>query len=660
MLADPLSHEPALEHGLLALDDYAAGRAPIKPAIPLLHRAARLALNEANSTGAFVAFRALGDAHDAASSFDTAATAYSRALALAPNTPEGFCLTSAKLADARWNGGSPAAAAAALRAALAMDHACPLAHHGLAQVLLELGELPAALRHAKAALELRPHDKSYETTLKRVQKRLAATGALPEAEAEADDEAASEQMIDEEASDGGESACGAPSSWRPPPLPSDLAPAAGCTAERKASMLLLINPFEEGCFHDDMRAKTRQAYHSCGQFNNVLASLLHALALSEVLCRTLILPGFYIRFGRRLTRVSPFTERWLPTSHFLNLTMMKSAFGVIELREWLREGEAIELPTLLARAVGNSAPQLRFFEHHNVSFTRVSKGTFPHFMQQQSELRWVHDDANRDGFFSRFEAGYGSGWWRKQYGDVKSGYLSQSQVLVFDAPVAIGMMMDGFLWDDAMRYTRGHVRYVGRAYEEAARIRSALFGSGDYLAVHIRRGADRLHDFCHTGWGKKCFGWNITMDMCYPSTEAVAMQIKSAQRQWGVPDGKIFLATDSPRPELFEDVLRSEYGVDFVRYGQQGPEAKLGEEFGLPVDQLLCASAPYFLGNVPSTVTATIVQERDSMGWDRDRTEFFGFDAELTRSFRDGWEPSNGFAQQYADGGMPTAGGCGS
>ena len=35
-----------------------------------------------------------------------------------------------------------------------------------------------------------------------------------------------------------------------------------------------INPFEEGCFHDDRRTSTRQAYHSCGQFNNILASLL--------------------------------------------------------------------------------------------------------------------------------------------------------------------------------------------------------------------------------------------------------------------------------------------------------------------------------------------------------------------------------------------------
>ena len=53
-------------------------------------------------------------------------------------------------------------------------------------------------------------------------------------------------------------------------------------------------------------------------------------------------------------------------------------------------------------------------------------------------------------------------------------------------------------------------------YAEARRFReSVLPGDGaPYLAVHIRRGADRLHDFCHTGWGKRCFGWNITMAMC--------------------------------------------------------------------------------------------------------------------------------------------------
>ena len=45
------------------------------------------------------------------------------------------------------------------------------------------------------------------------------------------------------------------------------------------------------------------------QFNNVLASLLHGLALSRLLCRTLLLPGFFVRFGARLTRVSNFEAR---------------------------------------------------------------------------------------------------------------------------------------------------------------------------------------------------------------------------------------------------------------------------------------------------------------------------------------------------------------
>ena len=43
------------------------------------------------------------------------------------------------------------------------------------------------------------------------------------------------------------------------------------------------------------------------------------------------------------------------------------------------------------------------------------------------------------------------------------------------------------------------VRYVDAVYAEVDTWRAALFGDEPYLAVHIRRGADRLHDFCHTG-----------------------------------------------------------------------------------------------------------------------------------------------------------------
>ena len=288
-------------------------------------------------------------------------------------------------------------------------------------------------------------------------------------------------------------------------------------------MMLLVNPFEEGCFHDDMRSNVRQAYHSCGQFNNVLASLAQALALSKVLCRTLILPGFYIRFGRRLTRVSPFTERWLPTSHFLNLTTLAQGFDVVEMRDWLREGDARQMPVLHARAVGGSAPQLRFFAHHNLSFAHYAKATFPHLLQQQTELRWVADNAKRDGYFSRFEAGYGANYWRQHWGGGGSDD-PRSEVLAFDAPVSLGLQLNHLRWGDALRYTRGHMRYVGRVHAEANRVRTALFGDAPYLAVHIRRGADRLHDFCHTGWGQRCFGLNVSLSMCYPSTEAVTRQ----------------------------------------------------------------------------------------------------------------------------------------
>ena len=52
-------------------------------------------------------------------------------------------------------------------------------------------------------------------------------------------------------------------------------------------------------------------------------------------------------------------------------------------------------------------------------------------------------------------------------------------------------------------------------------------------------------------------------------------------------------------------------------------------------------------GNVPSTVTATIAQERDTIGWGRETSRFFGFgEAELAQ-FRDGWDPSEHFAPHY-------------
>ena len=634
--ADPLSHEAPLQLGLAGLsqlyrDDGSIDSAEVEDN---LFRAARLALrHDRNTSSAMKALRSIGEVRSNAADWAGAEEAY--ALGLAVDATD--CVMSANLAHAQAARGRIEAAASTLRAALAEDHACVLAHHGLAKLLGHLGDLPSALRHVRAALELRPFDEEYEETLRELEGMGVGGGAI------GDGDEAADGGDDGDGSATGE-ACGAAPGWAPPPLPTDLAPPASCDANMPASKrpLLLINPFEEGCFHDDLRTNVRQQYHSCGQFNNVLASLLQALALSRLLCRTLILPGFFVRFGTRLTRVSPFAERWLPTSHFFNLTTLRSAFDVIELREWLREGSRRTLPKLLIRSVGGSPAQLRFFEFLNLSFSRVQPATFPHFLQQQSELRWVSDTPDRGGYFSHFKPGYAKAFWHK-FADEEDGRARH--VLAFDAAPSAGMQMDHLRWDEALRYTRGHLRYVGRVHAEASRVVRSLFGREPYLAVHIRRGADRLHDFCHTSWGQRCFGWNITDAMCYPPTESVAHQILEAQRRWKL--SHVFLATDSPRPELFEDVLRA-HGVRFARYGQQGPRPALGDEFALPVDQTVCAAAPYFLGNVPSTVTATIVQERDSMGWERERTHFFGFGESELAQFRREWQPSDDFAPHYS------------
>ncbi len=77
--------------------------------------------------------------------------------------------------------------------------------------------------------------------------------------------------------------------------------------------------------------------------------------------------------------------------------------------------------------------------------------------------------------------------------------LDDVDVLAFDSPPHAGLYFDGLQSDAALRWARGHVRYVDAVYAEVDTWRAALFGDEPYLAVHIRRGADRLHDFCHTG-----------------------------------------------------------------------------------------------------------------------------------------------------------------
>ena len=241
-------------------------------------RASRQAVREFNTTMAVTLHSALGDARAVERNWLAATDSYRQALALAP----AACGVSAALADVLVVTGLIADAVTTLRAALAEDHACVQAHQGLARHLPQLGDHATALKHAFASLELRPSDQEYEMTLQKLlnmQRRRNETDPPVESfpsQGSSVGHGNASGAGGQDAGTGGGVGCGASSSWRSPEVP----PLLAHSCVRRSNAFLLVNPFEEGCFHDDLRTRKRQSYFSCGQFNNVLASLLHALALS--------------------------------------------------------------------------------------------------------------------------------------------------------------------------------------------------------------------------------------------------------------------------------------------------------------------------------------------------------------------------------------------
>ena len=108
-----------------------------------------------------------------------------------------------------------------------------------------------------------------------------------------------------------------------------------------------------------------------------------------------------------------------------------------------------------------------------------------------------------------------------------------------------------FRSDDALRWVRGRIAYVPSVRAEAVRVARHLFGGEPYLAVQIRRGADRLVGFCYSNDVQRAtkrralWGWNMSMPMCFPHVEEVSAAIHAALARWHLRH--VYLATDSPR-----------------------------------------------------------------------------------------------------------------
>ena len=104
------------------------------------------------------------------------------------------------------------------------------------------------------------------------------------------------------------------------------------------------------------------------------------------------------------------------------------------------------------------------------------------------------------------------------------------------------------------------VHFVDEIRAQAKIFIQSKFRDQPFLAIHIRRGVDRLHEFCRTSEANECYGWPVSVETnCYPPIDAVAAKIKKMLSWHNLSFA--FLATDSPDARVFEDVLRNTYGA---------------------------------------------------------------------------------------------------
>lgn len=213
--------------------------------------------------------------------------------------------------------------------------------------------------------------------------------------------------------------------------------------------------------------------------------------------------------------------------------------------------------------------------------------------------------------------------------DSCSGAASQNScecspldVVAFDFAPSHNYKLDGFDFDPVLQRVRDAIRFTDQLQAAARDLVRDLFGTSDarYGAIHLRR--DGYEFFCF-GRGLqyykgKRFGYQVTGDMCFPSIAQAAAFANRAAARHGVT--ALLVATNSRDPQELAELERA-LALPFRR----APELFAGAPEHLSmVEQLLCAQATFFMGNVASTFTATVVHERDVRGSARDTLYLWG------------------------------------
>ena len=102
--------------------------------------------------------------------------------------------------------------------------------------------------------------------------------------------------------------------------------------------------------------------------------------------------------------------------------------------------------------------------------------------------------------------------------------------------------------------------------------------------------------------------------MCWPSAQSVADQAVAAASAAGTD--RIFVATDDPDENANGDIraLRAKGLNVWLATSAIASEEKLGSELQPLVEQAVCAAADHFIGNLASTFSFAIAQEREVRG----------------------------------------------
>ena len=208
---------------------------------------------------------------------------------------------------------------------------------------------------------------------------------------------------------------------------------------------------------------------------------------------------------------------------------------------------------------------------------------------------------------------------------------SSPRVIAFDFAPSYNFHVDRLRFDPELRNVRRRFRWIeavtapARRIERELRLAAVAGGSQlSYVAIHLRRRG--YGEFCSSGldfYQRKRFGVEVSEEMCWPTADTVADEALAAASAVGT--NRVFVATDDPEGNASQDIqaLRAKGLEVWLAHTVLAAETQVGPELRPLVEQAVCAAADHFIGNLASTFSFAIAQEREVRGMTLETMSFW-------------------------------------